>query len=104
VRGLRIGAVVLAVLVFVFLAQPTGAAIVAISAVLLLALAVIEAVAAPETPSPTGGPPAGIASTQATPPATPPVEPIPAGSVPPVPTPAGPPPEESAPAESTGRR
>jgi hypothetical protein len=42
VRGLRIGAVALAVLVFVFLAQPTGAAILAIAAGLLVVLAVIE--------------------------------------------------------------
>jgi hypothetical protein len=41
-RGLRIGAVALAVLVFVFLEQPTGAAILVIAALLLVVLAVIE--------------------------------------------------------------
>jgi hypothetical protein len=41
-RGLRIGAVALAVLAFVFLEQPTGAAILVIAALLLLVLAVIE--------------------------------------------------------------
>jgi hypothetical protein len=42
VRGLRIGAVVLAVLAFVFLEQPTGAVILVIAALLLVVLAVIE--------------------------------------------------------------
>jgi hypothetical protein len=41
-RGLRIGAVALAVLTFVFLEQPTGAAILVIAALLLVVLAVIE--------------------------------------------------------------
>jgi hypothetical protein len=41
-RGLRIGAVALAVLAFVFLEQPTGAAILVIAALLLLVLAIIE--------------------------------------------------------------
>ena len=41
-RGLRIGAVALAVLTFVFLEQPTGITILVIAAVLLLVLAVIE--------------------------------------------------------------
>ena len=47
VRGLRIGAVALAVLAFVFLAQPTGVAILVIAALLLVALAVIEFLARP---------------------------------------------------------
>jgi hypothetical protein len=51
VRGLRIGAVVLAVLVFAFLDQPTGAAILVIAAGLLVALAVIEILGRPENPS-----------------------------------------------------
>jgi hypothetical protein len=42
VRGLRIGAVAAAVLTFVFLEQPTGAAILVIAALLLVVLAVIE--------------------------------------------------------------
>jgi hypothetical protein len=41
-RGLRIGAVALAVLVFVFLERPTGAAILVIATGLLVVLAVIE--------------------------------------------------------------
>jgi hypothetical protein len=41
-RGLRIGAVAVAVLAFVFLEQPTGAAILVIAALLLVVLAVIE--------------------------------------------------------------
>jgi len=42
VRGLRIGAVAVAVLTFVFLAQPTGIAILLIAAALLVVLALIE--------------------------------------------------------------
>jgi hypothetical protein len=42
VRGLRVGAVAAAVLTFVFLEQPTGAAILVIAALLLVVLAVIE--------------------------------------------------------------
>ncbi len=41
-RGLRIGAVVVAVLFFVFLDQPTGRTIVVLAGLLLLALAVLE--------------------------------------------------------------
>jgi hypothetical protein len=52
VRGLRIGAVALAVLAFVFLEQPTGAAILVIAALLLLALAIIEFLNRPEDASP----------------------------------------------------
>jgi hypothetical protein len=54
VRGLRIGAVVLAVLVFAFLDQPTGAAILAIAAALLVVLAVIEILGRPENPAVVG--------------------------------------------------
>jgi hypothetical protein len=52
VRGLRIGAVALAVLVFVFLEQPTGAAILIIAALLLVVLAVIEFLNRPLESSP----------------------------------------------------
>jgi hypothetical protein len=41
-RGLRIGAVAIAVLTFVFMEQPTGITILVIAALLLLVLAVIE--------------------------------------------------------------
>ena len=47
VRGLRIGAVALAVLAFVFLNQPTGATILVIAAVVLVVLAAIEIVGRP---------------------------------------------------------
>jgi hypothetical protein len=47
VRGLRIGAVAAAVLMFVFLTQPTGIAILLIAFALLVALAVIEFLARP---------------------------------------------------------
>ena len=50
IRGLRIGAVALAVLVFVFVAQPTGATILLIAALLLVALALIEFLGRPEVP------------------------------------------------------
>ena len=50
IRGLRIGAVALAVLAFVFLEQPTGATILIIAALLLVVLAVIEFLGRPETP------------------------------------------------------
>jgi hypothetical protein len=59
VRGLRIGAVALAVLTFVFLSQPTAVAILVIAVVLLLVLAVIEFLARPAAeapPVPTPGP------------------------------------------------
>ena len=52
IRGLRIGAVMLAVLAFVFLEQPTGATILIIAALLLVVLAVIEFLGRPETPPP----------------------------------------------------
>jgi hypothetical protein len=58
VHGLRIGAVALAALVFVFLDQPTGVTIVIIAAVLLVVLGVIEFLGRPgpaaSTPA-TGG-------------------------------------------------
>jgi hypothetical protein len=47
VRGLRIGAVALAVLTFVFLTQPTGITILVLAAALLVVLAVIEYLARP---------------------------------------------------------
>ena len=47
VKGLRIGAVALAVLAFVFLAQPSGVSILVIATLLLVALAVIEFLARP---------------------------------------------------------
>ena len=47
VKGLRIGAVALAVLAFVFLATPSGVAILVIATLLLVALAVIEFLARP---------------------------------------------------------
>jgi hypothetical protein len=49
VRGLRIGAVALAVLAFVFLTEPSGVAILVIAALLLVVLAVIEYLARPAT-------------------------------------------------------
>ena len=56
-RVLRIVAVSLAVLVFVFLDRPTGAAILVIAAVLLVVLAAIEVLgrpgSAPPVPEPT---------------------------------------------------
>jgi hypothetical protein len=48
-RGLRIGSVAVAVLVFVFMAQPTGVTIVVIAALLLVALAVLEFLGRPGT-------------------------------------------------------
>ncbi|MGZ4566655.1 MAG: hypothetical protein ACXVFZ_07460 [Blastococcus sp.] len=65
VRGLRIGAVALAVLVFVFMKEPTGVEILVLAVLLLLVLAVIEFLARPgETPPP------APASTDAGPPVT----------------------------------
>jgi hypothetical protein len=52
IKGLRIGAVALAVLTFVFLTQPSGAAILVIASVLLVVLAVIEFLAGPGAPPP----------------------------------------------------
>lgn len=63
VRGLRIGALALAVLVFVFLKEPTGADILILAVLLLAALGVIEFLARPPeeqvTPAPMDGAPAG---------------------------------------------
>jgi hypothetical protein len=56
VRGLRVGAVALAALVFVFLRQPTGVAILVIATGLLVVLAVIEFLARPG-PATAGPPP-----------------------------------------------
>jgi hypothetical protein len=55
-RGLRIGAVAVAVLAFVFLEQPTGVAILLIAALLLVVLAVIEFLGRP-VESPAAEPP-----------------------------------------------
>jgi hypothetical protein len=49
-RGLRIGAVAVAVLAFVFMEQPKAATILVIAALLLVALAVIEFLGRPPTP------------------------------------------------------
>jgi hypothetical protein len=57
VRGLRIGAVALAVLSFVFLTQPSGVAILVIAALLLVVLAVIEFLARPGPETPVEAPP-----------------------------------------------
>jgi hypothetical protein len=72
VRGLRIGAVALAALLFVFLPQPTGVAILLIAAGLLVVLAVIEFLARPgpiDPSTPVDPPPGGgHASAQESPP------------------------------------
>ena len=47
VKGLRLGAVTLAVLSFVFLSEPSGVAILVIATLLLVVLAVIEFLARP---------------------------------------------------------
>jgi hypothetical protein len=52
ITGLRIGAVALAVLAFVFLTQPSGAAILVIAAVLLVVLALLEFLGRPGAPPP----------------------------------------------------
>jgi hypothetical protein len=52
VKGLRIAAVAVAVLTFVFLSQPSGVAILVIAALLLLVLAIIEFLARPGEPAP----------------------------------------------------
>jgi hypothetical protein len=86
VRGLRIGAVAAAVLVFVFLTEPSGAAILLIAAVLLVVLAVIEFLGRPGVPTPSApAPPAGAVPTA--------TGPSPAATLPPgtVPSPAIPP-------------
>jgi hypothetical protein len=57
VRGLRIGAVALAVLSFVFLTQPSGVAILVIAALLLVVLAIIEFLARPGPETPVEAPP-----------------------------------------------
>ena len=49
-RGLRIGAVAVAVLAFVFMEQPTGVTILVIASLLLMALAVIEFLGRPPNP------------------------------------------------------
>jgi hypothetical protein len=87
IRGLRIGAVALAVLTFVFLTEPSGVAILVIAAVLLVVLALLEFLGRPGSspPADTARPPADTAR--------PPGSAPPAGTVPP---PAAPPPTEVA--------
>lgn len=76
VRGLRIGAVALAVLVFVFMKEPTGVDILILAVILLLVLAVIEFLARP------GEQPAAPAPSDSEPPATPAAETRPAAPAP----------------------
>jgi hypothetical protein len=97
IKGLRIGAVALALLTFVFLTQPSGAAILVIASVLLVVLAVIEFLAGPGAPPPSDTvpsvrtePPAGTPS-QAVTTSTAGAEPRPGT----VPSPATPPPTEA---------
>jgi hypothetical protein len=52
VRGLRIAAVAMAILTFVFLTQPTGIAILVLAAALLVVLALIEYLARPASVAP----------------------------------------------------
>jgi hypothetical protein len=69
VKGLRVGAVAVAVLAFVFMEQPTGVTILVIAALLLVVLAVIEFLARPSITPPAdvdgGGIPAGAAAAPA---------------------------------------
>jgi hypothetical protein len=60
VRGLRIGAVALALLSFVFLTQPSGVAILVIATLLLVVLAVIEFLARPGAETAEAPPPAPV--------------------------------------------
>jgi hypothetical protein len=66
VKGLRIGAVALAVLSFVFLSQPSGVAILVIAALLLVVLAVIEFLARPGPETAVAEPPSDDAEARAT--------------------------------------
>jgi hypothetical protein len=59
-----VGAVLLAVLAFVFVTQPTGAVILVIAALLLVALAVIEFLARPGTPAVDDGSPDEVEQTE----------------------------------------
>ena len=69
VKGLRVGAVAVAVLAFVFMEQPTGVTILVIAALLLVVLAVIEFLARPSITPPAdvdgGGIPAGATAAPA---------------------------------------
>jgi hypothetical protein len=56
-RGLRIGAVALACLIFVFIGQPTVAIVITIVVVLLVLLGLIELIGRPPAPSVAGTPP-----------------------------------------------
>jgi hypothetical protein len=71
-RGLRIGAVALAVLTFVFLEQPTAVAILVIATLLLVVLAVIEFLGRPvEPPAPPTVVPEGVVQGAASEPVVP---------------------------------
>jgi hypothetical protein len=56
-RGLRVGAVALAALIFVFWGQPTVDVVIAFVVVLLVVLGLIELIGRPPAPSVPGGPP-----------------------------------------------
>jgi hypothetical protein len=79
VRGLRIAAVALAVLTFVFLTQPTGITILVLAAALLVVLAVIEYLGRPASAEPVDAE----------------ADAVPVGAVPVVPQPAAPAPDET---------
>jgi hypothetical protein len=89
IRGLRIAAVALAVLTFVFLTQPTGIAIVVIAAVLLVVLAVIEYLGRPASDAPVED----DADARAVPAAAEPAAPAPDEPSLPSPRPGSPPPD-----------
>ena len=50
-RGLRIGAVALAALIFVFWGQPTGLVVILLSVILLVLLGLIELIGRPPAPA-----------------------------------------------------
>jgi hypothetical protein len=56
-KGLRIGAVALAALIFVFWGQPTAAVVIVIVVLLLVVLGLIELIGRPPAPPQTAGPP-----------------------------------------------
>ena len=60
-KALRIGATVIAVLVFVFWGKPTAAVVIAIAAALLAVLGLIELIGRPPAAEPTPAPPGGRA-------------------------------------------
>jgi hypothetical protein len=73
-RGLRVGAVALAGVIFVFWGQPTADVVIVIAVLLLVVLGLIELIGRPPAPSPAGTPPG---------PPPPPPPPPPAASAPP---------------------